>query len=161
MNDAHFHLVVNHLPIVGIVIGLLTLVVGMLLKKDQVKATALSIFIFSALASIAAFYTGEGAEEAIENISGISETLIHKHEEQAELFFTLTLIMGAIAMLTLLLQIKNSKYTKYLYILTLLFSVTDVVVAKYVGTSGGEIRHTEIRNSSQVIQVEDEDEDHR
>ena len=57
MNEAHFHLVVNHLPIVGILIGLLVLVTGFILKKPEVKVTALGIFVFSGLASIAAFYS--------------------------------------------------------------------------------------------------------
>lgn len=33
MNDAHFHLVVNHLPIVGVMIGFLVLLAGLIMKK--------------------------------------------------------------------------------------------------------------------------------
>ena len=77
MNDVHFHLVVNHLPIVGLLIGILVLIAGLLLNKTEVKLTALGVFVFSAITSAFAFYTGEGAEEVVENISGISETLIH------------------------------------------------------------------------------------
>ena len=39
MNNAHFHLVVNHLPIGGILIGTLVLVAGWLIKKSEVKLT--------------------------------------------------------------------------------------------------------------------------
>ncbi|HSQ45288.1 MAG TPA: hypothetical protein VLM44_00050, partial [Lutibacter sp.] len=98
MNEAHFHLVVNHLPIVGILIGILVLLSGFLLKKSEVKITALGIFVFSALASIAAFYSGEGAEEIVERIPGISKTLINQHEESAELFFTVILILGGVSL---------------------------------------------------------------
>ena len=92
MNDVHFHLVVTHLPIVGVLVGFLVLLSGYITKCPQVKTTGLGIFIFSALATIAAFYTGEAAEEIVENLPGVSETLIHKHEEQAELFYTMMLI---------------------------------------------------------------------
>jgi uncharacterized membrane protein len=157
MNNAHLHLAVNHLPIVGIIIGLLVLLSGMLLKRPQVKATALGIFIFSSIATIAAYLTGEGAEEVVENIPGISETLIHTHEEYAELFFALTLILGAIAIVTLFLQLIKSKYSKHLYILVLILTIVISIVAKYVGTSGGEIRHVEIRGNSGIIQLEQGD----
>lgn len=159
MNNAHFHLVVNHLPIVGILIGTLVLVAGLLIKKSEVKLTAFGIFIFSAITSVTAFYTGEGAEELVENISGISETLIHTHEEFAESFFTITLILGVLSLVGFVAELKKFKYTKYLAILILLLAIADGVVAKYVGTSGGEIRHSEIRSNAKMIPLERDDDD--
>lgn len=156
MNEAHFHLLVNHLPIVGIFIGLLVLLTGFLLKKSEVKVTALGIFVFSALASFAAFYSGEGAEEIVEKIPGISETLINKHEESAELFFTVILILGAVSLVTIFLEIKKLKLSKFGFILVILLTLTAGVLAKNAGTSGGEIRHTEISNDSNTIQVQTE-----
>ena len=72
MNDTHYHLIVNHLPIVGLLIGILVLIAGLVFNKTEVKLTALGILIFSAITSIAAFYTGEGAEDILENLEGIS-----------------------------------------------------------------------------------------
>ena len=148
MNDAHLHLVVNHLPIVGVLIGFLVLLVGLILKKPQIKNTALGIFIFSA------FLTGEGAEEIVENLSGISETLIHKHEEHAELFLTMLLILGGVSITTLFLEYKKLPFSKYGFVLILLLSVTSIGISKYVGTSGGEITHIEIRSDANVIQLD-------
>lgn len=150
MNDAHLHLILNHFPIVGITIGLLVLISGYLIKNQQVKATSLGIFIFSALAAIGANYTGEGAEEIVEKIPGISESLIHDHEEYAELFFTLSLILGGAALVTLFLQVKNSGLAVYGYILTMILTISSLVSSYYVGVSGGEIRHTEIRATSNL-----------
>ena len=159
MNGAHFHLIVNHLPIVGILIGFLVLITGFLLKKPQVKVTALGIFVFSALASIAAFYSGEGAEEIVERIPGISETLINKHEETAEIFFILILILGGISLVTMFLEIKKSNLSKFGFILVTLIALGAGVLAKNVGTTGGEIRHTEIRSNANLIQVQAGEED--
>lgn len=157
MNDAHFHLVVNHLPIVGVLIGFLVLLAGLMMKKPQIKNTALGIFIFSALTAIVAFYTGEGAEEIVENLPGISETLIHKHEEYAELFFTMMLILGSVSLITLFLQYKKLSFSKYGFVLILLLSITSIVISKNVGTSGGEITHIEIRSDTNVIQLDGHD----
>ncbi|MBK8602240.1 MAG: hypothetical protein IPN87_03750 [Saprospiraceae bacterium] len=43
MNGAHFHLVVNHLPIVGLLIGILILITGLALKKVDIQLTALGV----------------------------------------------------------------------------------------------------------------------
>ncbi|GFZ79533.1 hypothetical protein GCM10011531_06700 [Aquaticitalea lipolytica] len=157
MNDAHFHLVVNHLPIVGVLIGFLVLLAGFVIKKPQVKNTALGIFIFSALTAIVAFLTGEGAEEIVENLPGISETLIHKHEEFAELFLTVMLILGSVSLITLFFEYKKLPFSKYGFIAVLLLSMTSIVISKNVGTSGGEITHIEIRSNANVIQLDAED----
>lgn len=145
MNEAHLHLILNHFPSIGITIGLLVLIAGYLLKNPQVKATSLGIFIFSALAAIAANATGEGAEEIVERIPGISESIIHEHEEFAEQFLTLALILGGAALITLLLQWRKIKFATYGYILVLILAISCLVSAYYVGVTGGEIRHTEIR----------------
>jgi len=157
MNDAHFHLVVNHLPIVGVLIGFLVLLAGLIMKKPQIKNTALGIFIFSALTAAVAFLTGEGAEEIVENLPGISETLIHKHEEYAELFLTIILILGGVSLITLFLQYKKLSFYKYGFFVVLLLSVTAIVISKYVGTSGGEITHIEIRSDTITIQLDGHD----
>lgn len=156
MNEAHFHLAINHLPIVGVLIGLLVLVTGFVLQKPEVKGTALGIFVFSALASIAAFYSGEGAEEIVERIPGISETLINQHKKAAELFFTIILILGGISVITMFLEIKKMKLAKLGFVLAILFSLAAGVLAKNAGTTGGEIRHTEIRNDANLIQIQTE-----
>ena len=150
MNEAHYHLLTNHLPIFGVVIGILVILVGLISGKRDVKLTALGIFVFSALASIAAFYTGEGAEEIVENYAGVSHDIIHTHEEYAETFFTLTLILGGLALLGFILELKKHKFAKHIIFLTLILAIADGIFAKYVGTSGGEIRHIEIRDDASL-----------
>lgn len=153
MNGSHLHLLINHVPIVGVWIGLLVLLVGLLLKRNQVKNTALFIFIGSACTAIVAFLSGEGAEGIIGNLPTISETLIHKHEEYAELFFTILLILGGVSSITIGLSHIKSKFAKYGFLLVLLLSIGSVGISKYVGTSGGVITHIEIRNDTEVIKV--------
>lgn len=159
MNEAHVHLVVNHMPIVGLLIGILILIMGLLLKRSEVKLTALGVLIFSAITSIFAFYSGDAAEDVVENMAGISKTLIEKHEELGETFFTLTLILGAIALIAFIAELKKVKFAKYLVMLVLIFAIADMVLAKFVGTSGGEIMHIEIRGDSTLIPFESDGDD--
>ncbi|HAT80542.1 MAG TPA: hypothetical protein DCS17_03820, partial [Flavobacterium sp.] len=97
MNDAHFHLVVNHLPIIFPLVGVIILVTGLFSKSEAVKRTAFMIFIFGGIAAIVAMSSGEGAEEVVENISGVSENLIKNHEETAETFALLSYVLGGLS----------------------------------------------------------------
>lgn len=145
MNPAHLHLVVNHLPIVGTVFGILILLTGMILRNPSIKRTAAGVFVLSAVFAAIAFSTGEGAEETVEGLPGVSEAMIGQHEDIADLFLLLSGITGILALFTLIADVLKWKFITALYIVTALSSVGSLVLAKQVGTTGGAIRHTEIR----------------
>ncbi len=145
MNEAHFHLVFNHLPIIIPIVGILVLLAGIILSSEIIKRTAFFIFILGALGTIPAFATGEGAEEVIENIQGIDEKFIKIHEEAAETFAVLSYLLGGIALIGLWANWKKKAFAKTLSLLVLVFAIAALFFAKQTGTTGGEIRHTELR----------------
>jgi hypothetical protein len=148
MNQAHLHLLLNHLPILGALFGLLILAGGFFLKNDTVKRTALGIFALSAVFAIPAYLTGEGAEEVVESLPGVTENLIEAHEEMANIFLWLVGALGLISLVTLYTDLKSKKVAPMLYTLTFIVAIGAMFVAQRVGTSGGEIRHTEIRSGA-------------
>ncbi len=159
MNEAHFHLLVNHLPIMFPIIGTIVLVTGLIFSSDAVKRTAYLLFAIGALTSIAAMTSGEGAEEVVENISGVTENYIETHEEAAELFAILTYILGGLSLLGLWANFKQKAFSGPLGIGILLFAGVVIYFGKDTGTTGGEIRHTEIRPGYQVSPQAHETED--
>ncbi len=143
------HLLLNHLPILGTLFGLLTLAAGFTLKNETVKRTALGFFLFSALCAIPAYLTGEGAEEVVENIPGASsETLVEAHEELANIFLWVVGALGLLSVLTFYFNYTQKKGASLLYVLSFVLGIGAMVLAQQVGTSGGEIRHTEIRSAT-------------
>ena len=150
MNDAHWHLVVNHLPIIFPLVGIIILITGFISKSEAVKRTAFMLFIFGALASIVAMTTGEGAEDIAEKISGVTKKFIHEHEEIAETFSILTYILGAISIIGLWASFQKKTFSNILSIIILVFAFVVLFFGKETGTTGGEIRHTEIRSTETV-----------
>ena len=155
MNGAHWHLVVNHLPIIFPIVGVIVMVTGFISKSEAVKRTAFMIFILGALAAFAAMATGEGAEEVVENISGVTENYIESHEETAETFALLSYVLGVFSLLGLWASFKKKSFSKIIALVTLVFAILVLFFAKQTGTTGGEIRHTEIRNNNSLPAAED------
>lgn len=145
MNAAHFHLVVNHFPIILPIAGIMVMVIGLLAKSVPVKRVAHLLFIMGALGSIAAMTSGENAEEIVEGLSGVSETFIERHEEAAERFAVLTYILGGLSLAGLWASFKWKALTRPASLIVLLFALVVVWFGKETGTTGGEIRHPEIR----------------
>jgi formate hydrogenlyase subunit 3/multisubunit Na+/H+ antiporter MnhD subunit len=152
MNTVHWHLLLNHLPIIGGIIGMGILVAGFVLKNNPiVKRTALGVFVFSAVFAIPAFLTGEGAEEAVENLPGVMESLIEEHEDLGKLFLLLMSTLGVVSLLALFADIKKLKAAKTLYFLVLLVGMVSIYFGATTGVSGGKVRHTEIRTDAQNV----------
>jgi hypothetical protein len=71
----------NHIPVIGIVIGLAILVFALVWRSTDLKRFALIYFVALGLMTVVVYLTGEPAEEAIEHMAGISESAIEKHED--------------------------------------------------------------------------------
>ncbi len=154
MNDAHLHLVFNHFPIIIPIIAMLIMVAGLVFKSEVIKKTALGLFILGALLTLPAFGSGEDAEEVIENLPGIEEKYIEAHEEAAETFSYLSYGLGFLSLLGFWANWKEKSFSNLLSIIVLLFAVIVLFFAKETGTTGGEIRHPEIREGFVVDKVD-------
>jgi hypothetical protein len=100
--------------------------------------------------------TGEGAEELVEDLPNIGKQIIHEHEEIAEKFAIIMYATGLLALLSLYTSITSHRLAKSISFITLALALLAAVFAKSVGTTGGEIRHTEIRANSSSISNENE-----
>lgn len=145
MNDAHLHMVVNHFPIIGTIFGLGILIAGLLFKNNSIKNTAYCLFIVAAIFAFASMNTGEGAEEIAEKLPSVTDQIIHEHEEAAEKLALVLYFLGAISIVGLYLNIKNNSKAKLVSFLAIIVAAVGVFLAQQTGTTGGEIRHTEIR----------------
>lgn len=145
MNDAHLHLLVNHFPIIVAILGLLILAAGLLLRSITVQRVAFAVFVLGALMTLPAMLTGEGAEDIAETLPGVTKQIIHRHEEAAETFAIFSYILGAMALLAFWASWQRKAIAGAAAVAVLLLSLATIFLAKEAGTSGGEIRHTEIR----------------
>lgn len=161
MNEAHFHLVANHLPIIVPISGLIVFLIGIFTRSEVVKRSAYFLFVVGAISTMPAFVSGEGAEEVVEELGGISHHLIHEHEEKAELFAMLSYGLGLLSLIALWASWKKKQFASILGGVILIYSLVVLYMGKQTGTSGGEIRHTEIQTngSSNGEHHEEHDED--
>lgn len=154
MNDAHLHMVVNHFPIIGTILAIGILIAGLIVKNNSVKNTSYFLFIIAAIFGALSMGTGEGAEELVENMPTIGKEIIHEHEEIAEKLALLLYILGVLSMVALYLNFKKNAKEKLVSFIILGIGLASLFVVQKVGTSGGEIRHTEIRDNSKCVGTE-------
>lgn len=160
MNQTHLHLLINHLPVFGSIFGALVLAHGLWTKSFQTKVAAYNLFIISSIGAVIAYLTGEAAEESVENIQGVSETLISQHEDSAKIALAALIILGAASLIGLYMTIKKSTLTRMVAIITLFISLISFGLIARTGYIGGQIRHTEINTTNANPATEDKQTEH-
>ena len=117
-------------------------------KIRSCKTNGIYDFVFGALAAIAAMNTGEGRRSSRKYKWSLK--LHESHEEAAETFAILSYILGGISLLGLWASFKQKSFSSIISIATLIFAFVVLFFAKQTGTTGGEIRHTEIRSGNNI-----------
>jgi uncharacterized membrane protein len=145
MNQAHYHMLVNHFPIIGLFFGIAILAYGIFKRNALLINTAYIIFIFCMIMGKITMMTGEKAEHFVEEMPGFSHDLIHEHEEAAEGFMKMMYALGFASALGLYVDYKKHKKALLVSFLVITIAGVTIILSGPVGTSGGEIRHDEIR----------------
>ena len=102
MNGSQMHLALTHVPVVLSIVGFVVMIVALLKKNDTLTKTALYFLLFAGVSAVPVFFTGEGAEEAIEHLPGVSENVIEKHEALAKVAFGLVVAAAIVSLIGLL-----------------------------------------------------------
>lgn len=148
MSQVHLHLLITHLPVFGSILGALVLCHGIWTTSNHTKNAAYSLFVISAIGAGIAYLTGEGAEEAVENIQGVSENMIKLHEDSAMYALISLIALGILSMIALAVTFYKTSLIRPTSIIVLILSLISFGLVARTGYLGGQIRHSEIASGS-------------
>lgn len=158
MNASQIHLALNHVPLFFSIVGGLILLYGFIKRNDSVKTLSLYFMIIATLFTVPVYLTGEGAEEAEEELPGVSEAMIHEHEEMAQVGLIIIIVTGIAALGALAVK-KKALLIKPALILCAVLSFASFGVMAQTAHLGGQIRHSEIRIGTAVSGESENEED--
>lgn len=157
MNSSQIHLALTHVPVILSLIGLTILIIALIRKNDTLTKTSFFIFLAAGLFTLPVYFTGEGAEEVVENLPGVSEGTIGKHEQFASISLTIILICAAMSLAALFLY-KSLSIAKIMKHVVLLFAFASAATMAQTAHLGGQIRHTEIQSALTATSNDEENE---
>ncbi len=154
MSGGHLHLILNHIPVIGIYFALLILIVGFIKKNVTLKYMALWLLLVLAIIALPTYFTGESAEEVVERMPYTSEEMIHQHEWAAELSFIAFIITGILVILVFLTRIFRGRLSQPFLILVLLMTIITAGLTAWTANLGGKIRRPELRGEEVKSAIE-------
>jgi hypothetical protein len=154
MNFAHYHLLLNHVPIIGTIIGLSLYAISFLGrgKNEDLRRSGLIIFVATAFLAIPVFVSGIGAQQMIKKT--VPEAVIQRHEGSAMLSVWFVLLTGAFAAIGLWQTHRTSRQAGWNAIAVLLLAVLAMGFIARTGNTGGDILHPEIRRGQEATVTE-------
>jgi len=154
MNFVHIHLLLNHLPVIGSIIGFGLFLISLFGKNDDLRRGSLIVFAATALIAIPAFASGKGAQLMLQGKPGISDAFVQRHEGAAMLALWFLEVTGAFALAGLWQFHSRARMARWNLPAVLIFSLLTVGLVVRTGNTGGEIRHTEVRASQESTPTE-------
>lgn len=153
MNLAHLHLLLNHFPTIGMVIGIGLFLSAVLRRHHDLTHTSLGVLFLIALMAIPAFLTGSAARDALVDRPEVSALLIERHQDAAILAFLFMELTGFVAWIGLWEWRQISRPTRWNVSAVLVLSAVTLMLMTRAANLGGEIRHPEIQAGEAAAQV--------
>ena len=169
MDIAYLHLVTNHIPIVGVPFALAILLIGIWRNSNEIKAVSFLIFAVLGLVTIAVFLLGQGGEDFVEDLAGVSHDAIEDHEGVAKFALGSVLLTAAAAAFALVrygglrllgprfrktvdadAQTQPSAFPTWIVLAVLVIALVTSGILGYTGRLGGKIRHPEFHGGAET-----------
>ncbi len=141
---AHVHLLINHFPTIGMILGLGLLLLSFIRKNDHLKKVSLEVLFLIALATMPVYVSGQAAAETLKGQAGVSAEAVVAHNDAALASFIMMEITGFFAWLVLWRMRRIGWPTTGLTYTVLVLSVMTVAAVARAANIGGDIRHPEI-----------------
>lgn len=142
----YVHVLLNPIPVYGILCGVLALMIGLLLRSRPAQITALILVI---LASLSVWPVSEYGERAYDRVYSMSNSDaqkwldVHTHRAGRGVYvFYATALVAATA---LILPLLRPRTQTPLVVATLVLAIAALAVGGWISHAGGKVRHSEFR----------------
>lgn len=143
-NAAHWHVVLNHIPIVGFFFAFLVLLLSEFSSCSAWRKVGWFLVIVSAAFLYPVYQTGEQAHEMVSKLENVLPPQIDHHEEKAIMAIWCSGITGVLALLAFFAEgVKGKCLIRPFRLIILLGVFCSLAFFSYTAFEGGLIRHPE------------------
>ncbi len=150
----HLHLLLNHFPTVGMVVGVGLFLLALMKRSEDLKRGSLAVLFVLALLSLPTYMSGYSAERALRGMPGVSPAVIDLHQRSALLALVFMEATGVAAWYGLWSARRRTSSGARHTAVVLLLSVVTIGLMAGAANVGGEIRHPEIVAGTEAAATE-------
>jgi hypothetical protein len=145
----YIHVLLNPLPVYGLLVGWIGLVVALILRSRPAQIATLALVLLS---SASAWPVYEFGQESYDRVLSMSDddgrAWLDEHRDRAEDLIWVFYVLGALSVVAIGAPIKWPKSSVPLAVAVILFGAATLGSGAYISYAGGRVRHREFRNES-------------
>jgi glucan phosphoethanolaminetransferase (alkaline phosphatase superfamily) len=145
----YIHVLLNPLPVYGLLVGWVGLVIGLALRSRRAQIATLSLVLLSSISAWPVYEFGQqGYDRVLSMTDEAGESWLDEHMHRAEKLIWVFYALAALSALAIAAPIKWPKSSMPLAVAVILLSAVTLGSGAYIAYAGGRVRHREFRNET-------------
>jgi len=154
MNLAHIHIVINHVPSLGSILGLLLLAAGIYKKNEEIKQFAYGLLVLITMAVLPTYITGAEAQKMVSKNPSYAAGMVQLHQNAAMITLLSMTAAGMFAWFGIWECRRHGRSGSLTTMATLISTMAAVGFVLVTASIGGKISHPEIRDAADALVTE-------
>lgn len=143
----YVHVLLNPLPVYGLLIAWIGLIIAVVLKSRRAQLVTLVLVLLSSLSAWPVYEFGQQAYDRVLSMTDEDgERWLDEHQDRAEDLIWIFYVLAVLSAVAIAVPIKWPKSSVPLAIAVILLGAAALGSGVYIAYAGGRIRHREFRN---------------
>ena len=143
----YIHVLLNPLPVYGLLVGWVGLVIGLALRSRRAQIATLTLVLLSSISAWPVYEFGEqGYDRVLSMTDEDGEAWLDEHMRRAEDLIWVFYVLAALSAFAIAAPIKWPKSSVPLAVGVILLGAVTLGSGAYIAYAGGRVRHREFRN---------------
>ena len=144
----YVHVLLNPVPVYGLLISWLGLIIAVFLKSRRAQVATLVLVLISSLSAWPVYEFGQQAYDRVLSMTDEDgERWLDEHQDRAEDLIWVFYALAVLSAAAIAVPIKWPKSSAPLVITVILLGAGALGTGSYIAYAGGKIRHREFRNA--------------
>lgn len=143
----YIHVLLNPLPVYGLLVGWVGLVIGVALRSRRAQIATLTLVLLSSISAWPVYEFGQqGYDRVLSMTDEAGEAWLDEHMHRAENLIWVFYALAALSAFAIAAPIKWPKSSMPLAVAVILLGAVTLGSGAYIAYAGGRVRHREFRN---------------
>ena len=145
----YIHVLLNPLPVYGLLVGWIGLVIALILRSRRAQIATLILVLLSSVSAWPVYEFGEqGYDRVLSMTDDDGGAWLDEHMRRGEELIWVFYTLAALSALAIAAPIKWPKSSVPLALAVILLGAVTLGSGTYIAYAGGRVRHREFRNES-------------
>jgi len=143
----YIHVLLNPLPVYGLLVGWVGLVIGLALRSRRAQIATLTLVLLSSISAWPVYEFGQQSYDRVLSMTDeAGEAWLDEHMHRAEILIWVFYALAALTAFGIAAPIKWPKSSTPLAVAVILLGAVTLGGGAYIAYAGGRVRHREFRN---------------